>query len=70
MSETAVLECPVCLLPGCDATHTACGGQDVDQAVATPAARDRLVCPCGERLLEPAELCGFCLEEREELDDG
>jgi hypothetical protein len=24
---------------------------------------------CGDQLLEPAELCGFCIEEREERDD-
>lgn len=75
MPDTAVLECPVCLLPGCEETHTGCGGQEVDEAVASPdARRDRLICDeCGDQLLEPAELCGFCIEEREDLeerDDG
>lgn len=71
--DTAVLECPVCLRPGCELTHTSCGGEDVDEAVATPGARDKLICDgCGDRdqLLEPAELCGFCIEGREELEHG
>lgn len=71
MPDTAVLECPVCLRPGCELTHTGCGGEGVGEAVATPGARDKLICGgCGDQLLEPAELCGFCIEEREEREHG
>jgi hypothetical protein len=62
--ETAVAECPVCLRSDCTTVHRECSGEPVDEAAATPGARLRCD-ECGDQLLEAAELCGFCPEERE-----
>jgi hypothetical protein len=77
-----VAECPHCLRPDCSQEHVECspeGRRTPAEAELVRVLRRPwlappppppvvLTCECGERMVEPATRCGFCIAEAAELE--